>query len=105
MATPKRVNRKVLLYVGLNETLKHKFSSKIYVLSVSGRTLYRGFGPIDVVGYKASVLWLQEQAHDFASDAEARDGLQDLMDSKLRGGYEPMPRGFKVAYPKPKGGK
>lgn len=105
MAAPTRINRKVLLYVGLNESLKHKVSSKIYVLSVSGRKLHREFGTVNIIGYKASVLWLQEQAHVFGSHAQAREELETLLQKKLKGRYEPMPRGFKVIYPKPKTAK
>jgi len=106
MTTCKRVNTKTYVRVGRNENLKSKLSSKIYMLRISNRTLYRSFGPIDFISRQARVRGrLQEQMHVFASHAEARRALEALIASKRKRGYERMPRGFKVIYPKPKGGQ
>jgi hypothetical protein len=48
MAKSKRVNTKTYIRAGLNDSLKGKISSTIYMLKVSNRTLYRSFGPIDL---------------------------------------------------------
>lgn len=60
MAVPK-IYRKALVFVGYNPKLRSKFSSKVYVVEITGRMLVRSWGPANINERRITSKWTQEK--------------------------------------------
>lgn len=98
----RRIHRDTLIWFGRNDSLKSRFSSKVYSIAVYGRTLVRRFGPANIKNRRIETRWLQTQRKTFYSHQAARQALEAVVQSKLNNGYERAPKGLPIILSRPK---
>lgn len=90
--------REALIWVGYNPELKSGFSAKVYVVTLTGRTLHCSWGPANLNERRITSKWTQEtEPRRYATRAEAHCQVRAIIRAKLaEGGYKKVAPGISV---------